>query len=368
MSTSGAVRPPIRILDAAGSSADIGFSHGHAYTEEIRCYASERVSLVASGLWSGGPLAESDVLAIADSMLSAHERFDPELFEEMLAMASTAGISPQQAVIVGGFTDFVDTVRAKVGGVAPLSVTEDDCTTVIVPNSRANGAGIFGQTWDMHDTATDYVLLLRLQPRDAPSVLVFTTTGCLGQIGMNSEGVCVGINNLTCLDGQPGVTWPTVVRAMLKATTAQEALTTLKRAELAGAHNFCILDRHGSGYNVEAMPSVRVVDSLDDEPLVHTNHVLHPDTSKVQAPKDTVLMDSSELRMKTAIGLMKGGLIDVERVMQLTREPDAICQRAIEPYHIESSGAVVMRPSTGDFWACWGRPEDNDYQQVKFND
>ena len=34
----------------------------------------------------------------------------------MMAMASAAGITPAEAVVVGGFTDFVDTVRAATGG------------------------------------------------------------------------------------------------------------------------------------------------------------------------------------------------------------------------------------------------------------
>ncbi len=367
MSAPNGARPPIRILDAAGSPGEIGSRHGTQYADEIKHYATERVELVATGLWSGGPIGESEVLAIAESMLPAHAQFDADLHAEMLAMASAAGISPEQAVIVGGFTDFVDTVRAQVGGIAPLSVTEDDCTAVIVPDSRANNAGIFAQTWDMHDSATDHVLLLRIRPSHQPAALVFTTTGCLGQIGMNSEGVCVGINNLTCLDGRPGVTWPTVVRAMLKASTADEALETLKRAELAGAHNFLIFDRHGTGYNAEAMPSVMAVDCLADEPLVHTNHTLDANTGAVQAPKDSGLLASSDARLATAVEHLRDGSIDVERVMELTREPGAICQSAVEPYHIESSGAAVMRPSTGDFWACWGRPEDNEYERVAFN-
>ena len=57
---------------------------------------------------------------------------------------------------------------------------------------------------------------------------------------------------------------------------------------------------------------------------------------------------------------------DVDRLIEVTREPEAICQRAVEPFHVESSGAAIMRPATGDFWACWGRPEDNEYDHVPF--
>ncbi len=358
-------RPPIRILDADGPPERIGTLHGSTYGEEIRRYTAERVGLVADGLWSGGRLERADVLEIADSMLPAHEAFDPALHVEMLAMADAAGISPAEAVIVGGFTDFVDTVRAVVGGLPPATVVEDDCTAVVVPAARADGAGLLAQTWDMHDSATDHVVLMRLRPADAPAATVFTTTGCLGQLGMNAAGVCVGINNLSGLDGRRGVTWTSVVRGMLKCTSADEALRLLLAADLAGAHSFLIYDRHDCGYVVEAMPSVRPVETLADAPIVHTNHALHPDAQAVEVDKDAGLLASSQARLSTATELLADGEIGADELMALTREPSAICQRATPPYHVESSGAAVMRPATGEFWACWGPPADNEYVAVE---
>lgn len=356
----------IRILDLVGNPSAMGRAHGERFAEEIQRYTAERVELVASGLWSGGSLTTNEVLDIAESMLPAHENFDPALFEELQAMANAAGISAAEAVVVGGFTDFVDTVRAIVGGPIPSELIEDDCTAMIVPDARANGSGIFGQTWDMHDSATEHVVLLRLQPEDAPNALVFTTTGCLGQIGMNETGLCIGINNLVGVDGTRGVSWPSVVRAMLKTETAAEAKSVLLGADLAGAHNFLIFDQHGDGYNVEAMPSARPAIELADDPIVHTNHTVLPESSAVQADKAPGLLDSSSARYDTATTLLAQGDIDVERVMAVTREPEAICQAAVDPYHIESSGAAVMRPSTGEFWACWGRPIDNEYELIEW--
>ena len=344
----------------------MGAAHGAAYAEEIQAYTNARVELVTSGMWSGGALSRDEVLGIAESMLPAHETFDVSIHEEMLAMASAAGISPAEAVIVGGFTDFVDTVRAVVGGPMPESVIEDDCTAMIIPDGRTADGGIYGQTGDMHDDATDHVLLLRIHPDDAPAALVFTTTGCVGQIGMNSEGVCVGINNLVGIDGTRGVNWTSVVRGMLKTSTAAEARDTVLGADLAGAHNFLIFDKHGDGFNVEAMPSARPFAELEAFPIVHTNHTLYPEAQKMQAPKAPGLMDSSASRFETATKLLAEGDIDVERVFDVTRDPDAICQAPVAPYNIESSGAAVMRPSTGDFWASWGQPRYNDYEHISF--
>ncbi len=362
-------RPPIRVLDLAGSRGEIGRRHGAAHADEIRAYTEERVALVAGGRWIDGPIPTADILDIASSMLGAHENFHPGLHTEMTAMAEAAGITPAEAIVVGGFTDFVDTVRAVTGGDHPSTVIEDDCTAVIVPDGRgderADGRhGYYGQTWDMHDTATGFVVLFRLSPADAPAALVFTTTGCLGQIGMNELGVCVGINNLVCTDGARGVTWPTVVRAMLERESADDALNVLLAADLAGAHNYLIFDSDGVGYNIEAMPTARVVTKLDDEPLIHTNHVLHDEAKAVEGKRDHAIKASSAARLQRATELLADGPIDAERLFALTRDTEAICQVPFEPYRIESSGAAVMRPASGDFWACWGPPTDNDYQHI----
>ncbi len=359
-------RPPIRVLDIAGSPEAMGVAHGRAYADEIKVYTRERIGLVAAGTWSGGPMAEGEILELADSMLTAHERHSPTLYAEMLGIAEGAGITPAEAVVVGGFTDFVDTVRAVKGGAHPGSVVEDDCTAMIVPDHRADGAGFYAQTWDMHATATDHVLLLRVTPDDGPPALVFTTTGCLGQLGMNAEGVCVGINNLTATDGKVGVTWPSVVRDVLARDSAKDGLSAIEQADLAGGHNFMVFDRSGIGFNVEAMPTVRPVVELASAALTHTNHLLDPDAREVEGERAPEMQRSSATRLATATDLLDRDGIDENDLMAVTREPGSICQVPVEPFHVETSGAAVMRPKTLDFWAVWGPPDVNDYTKISF--
>ena len=359
-------RPPIRVLDIAGTPEEMGHTHGTAFAEEIRHYTEERVGLVMSGRWSGGPMSRGDVLDLAETMLPAHESHSPTLYAEMCAMASAAGLTPSEAIVVGGFTDFVDVVRAEVGGRHPETVLEDDCTSVIVPDHRADGAGFFAQTWDMHDTATKHVLLLRTKPVDAPAALVFTTTGAMGQIGMSENGVCVGINNLVAIDGTPGVMWTQVVRHALEQDSAEAARDAVLDADLAGGHNFLLFDAEGDGYNIEAMPTARPVTKLSDAAIAHTNHTLSDQSRAVQGPRADVLQDSSKRRLATAEALLDREGINADDLMALTREPDAICQVAVEPYLVESSGAAIMRPKTKEFWAAWGLPKDNDFQKIDF--
>ena len=358
------IRPPMRILDLTGSPAAMGNAHGAAHAEEIRTYAAERVRLAGSEFWAGGEIGRGDVLDIARSCLPAHEAHSASLYAEMCGIAEGAGITPEEAVVVGGFTDFVDTVRAVVGGSHPDEVVEDDCTAFIVPDHRCDGRGFYGQTWDMHDSATEHVVLLRVQPEDGPAALVFTTTGCVGQIGMNEAGVCVGINNLVATDGCPGVMWTSVVRDALMQDSAVAARDAILAAGLAGAHSFLVFDAGGEGHMIEAFPTAGPTVTLDDDALVHTNHALWAEAVAREAPKNEVLKDSSTRRRARALELLDRDGIDEHVLMAVTRDEGAICQVSREPFHIESSGAVVMRPSTLDFWAVWGLPSHNEYVHV----
>jgi isopenicillin-N N-acyltransferase-like protein len=353
----------IRVLNLEGGPSDRGAAHGAAYHNEIRRYTAERIRLAADGSWAGRETTTGDVMALAQAMLPAHREYAPDLVEEMEAMAAAAGITTAEAVVVGGFTDFVDAVRAE--GARPL-IEEDDCTAVMVPPAAAaGGAPLFGQTWDMHDSATEHVTMMRVRPETGPSALLFTTVGCLGQIGLSSRGLVVGINNLTAADGRPGVTWPFVVRKALQQDNLEAALGCVLDADLAGGHNYLLMDGNGAGYNIEAMPGHRAVTPLGEEPLVHTNHCLDEQARKLEAPRPADLQASSEARLAKAIEMVSRRPVGVDDLVAMTREPEAICRRSEPPHHNESSGAVIIGPAGGDFWACWGVPADNDYEYFR---
>ena len=353
----------IRHLVLQGSPPQRGDRQGQAFREDIRRYADERIHLASNGSWAGRPSTREDVLGLAEAMLPAHRAYAPDLSEEMEAMAAASGLSAAEAVIVGGFTDFVDVVRARAGA----AHEEDNCTAVLIPNALASGHGFMAQTWDMHDSATEHVVLLEIQPESGPRAFVYSTVGCLGQIGLNDVGIAIGINNLTSATGRVGVTWPFVVRKALEQTDIEAALACVVEAELAGAHNYLLLDAHGRGYNVEAMPGCRTVTKLEDSPLMHTNHCLHVDARREQAERPPALLESSKRRLSRAAELLAGSdPITLERLMALTRDRVAICQRSEPPFHIESSGGAIMRPATGELWAVWGLPSENEYEAFRF--
>ena len=350
----------LRVTRLVGDAAERGRSHGEAHGAAIREYAEERIELAANGAWAGRAATAADVLALAREMLPAHEAYDADLYAEMVAMAAAAGVSPEAALVAGGFTDVVDAIR-NAGGPSP---EEDDCTAALVPASRTGGlGGLFAQTWDMHDSATPHVVLLDIRPRAGPAALVFSTVGCLGQIGVNEAGITVGINNLVCTDGRLGVTWNFVVRRALAATTLEDAVRAVREADLAGGHDYLLMDADGRAINLECTARVRVETPLSGAPLVHTNHCIHADTRAAEAKRDAGLLASSHQRLATAGRAIAEGVIDVPRLQALMAEPTCICRHGEPPGHIETSGAIVVRPATRELWATWGPPDANPWQR-----
>lgn len=360
-------RGKIRVLSVGGTAYDMGWTHGEQYREEIRRYAAERVALVEEGQWSGKrPLTRQQVLGLAEACLPAHEAYAPDLMDELRGMAAATDLSLAELIIVGGFTDFIDTVYRANQRQTLLepALAIDDCTAFIIPDDQAQGAGFLGQTWDMHDTATEFVIMLRIEEAEMADALLFTSTGCLGQIGMNAHGIAVGINNLLGADGQFGVTWPFVIRKVLQQDNIEDALACITEAPLAGAHNYLLFDGLGNGFNVEAMSSHHVVTSLNGEAIVHTNHCLMPETQTLAQPRLPASQAHSENRLSYAQEVLAERPVTIEHLQELTRQAP-VCTISTPPFHVESCGAAIMRPKSGDLWAVWGVPCDNEYEQFR---
>ena len=330
---------PLRVIELAGSPTELGRGHGEACGPMIRRYVEERLERATDQRWSGGGAVTREfILELADSTLAAHEAYSPGLHEEMVAMAEAAGITPGEAVVVGGFTDLVDLIRVRAGEAA----TEDNCTAVLDP---ANG--VLAQTWDMHASAGEYVYVFRMSPDRGPASIVFTTAGCLGQIGMNEAGIAIGINNLTSW-GKVGVTWPFVVREVLGRTDFDAAVDAVVSADVAGGHNFLVLGPDGRGVNVEAMPGHKEITTVTGSPFVHTNHCLAPGAVAEEAPRLQEAVESSDIRLKLATELAR----DLEA---LFAEPD-ISRHASNPEETATCGAVIMEPERRSRRAVWGVP------------
>ncbi len=359
--------PPIRSLTVSGDPYDLGFQHGRAYAEAIGKLTEERLQLCATDDWAKAGVHHHVILDLAARCMPYHHRFDEALCAELEGVSDGSGVPMVELLIMNGFTDFVDVLHQHVvddpGG----------CTAALTsPSVSADGRGYLAQTWDMHTTATPYVIMLDIRPNAGPSVMTFTLNGCVGMIGLNDAGVAVGINNLYTKEGKKGVTWPFVVRKMLAQTDVDSAMAVLEDADLAGAHNYLVMgaDRKGDvqGYNVEAVPGLRSVTTLETT-LAHANHCVEPAMVSLERPRSELAMRSTVTRLEQAQAYLSEhtGQINKDVLIKLTRLREgagfSVCQTPVEGYEVESSGACVMSPGTREMWAVWGLPSEGEFER-----
>lgn len=364
--------PKMRLLEISGAPFEMGRQHGAAYAEAIRELTEDRLRLSSNSNWTGKNLSRPDIVALGQACLPYHQAYAPELMEELGGLGEATGLGLAELVILNGFTDFIDTVYAYqpqplVETPVPAHPGLDDCTAFIVnPDATTEGQGFFGQTWDMHETATPYVILLKGQPAQGLKFLTLTITGCIGMIGLNEAGIAIGINNLVTADGQVGVTWPFVIRRVLAQDNLEEALACITTAQLAGGHNYMLADAKGRGYNVEAMARRYHVEEINSGAVAHTNHCLIPRNIEVERERLPQSQASSTTRLSRGQALLSSGQITLADLFALTRDHGAangICVHPEAPLFLESCGATIMRPATGEMWAVWGNPCQNEYER-----
>ena len=136
-----------------------------------------------------------------------------------------------------------------------------------------------------------------------------------------------------------------------------------RRCRLVRRSQHLLFDSKGNGVSIEAMPDALGIEMLEETPVVHTNHCRRPLTQAEESQRPPTLQASSEARLSRALDLLDGATFTVDDLMALTRDPEAICQVSAPPYHVESCGAAIMRPKTGEFWAVAGRPDLNEYER-----
>jgi isopenicillin-N N-acyltransferase-like protein len=113
---------------------------------------------------------------------------------------------------------------------------------------------------------------------------------------------------------------------------------------------------------VEATPTMTSVEYLDNGPLIHTNHCLAPETIAVEAERPNTLTISSTDRISQARDLLTAIPHTQQSLTAILADERSICRYPDPVFSYETSGAAIMRPATGDFWACWGRPSENGFE------
>lgn len=336
-----------------------GLSHGEEFKQAIKELVSIRLELMLAK----NPLLKNKIKELAYEQWDVSQNFSPYISKEIKGIADGSGLNIEDIIILNNYTDFRD-----------IELKDEGCSTIYSKNETHNSSG---QTWDMHSSAKKYVCVIETpQTKNQLAGVHFSLVGCVGMMGVNQQGLLVGVNNINTKNAKVGLIWPLLVRHLLNMSTLKDIKKSLIKSPVTSGHNYLISSPQ-MGEHWEVTPQIAdCTSSLDEKSsgaIFHTNHCL---SSKVKQLEDETSLSSTthvrfDLLEKKVLSLNShNDFIDL--LKDHTNYPKSICSHyesgAQDPSMTCGGGVIDYMPNSDfkiHFWrGC--QKYDDDYIEYNF--
>ena len=250
---------PIRETQLTGSAEQRGFHYGRENKDQIQAFLADGHARLQQT--SPNPINFNNIDTSLQNYAAIFAEQIPDLHAELTGLAEGAEISFTQAVLLQ--------VRREIGGYSKFQGS-GDCTTFAASDGDTP---VLAQTVDLNADLTDHLQLLRVynQHTDITS-LIFSYTGLLGYLGMNSAGLAVGINLVLGGDWDVGIPPYLAIRHILdNAHNPQQAISMLSDMTVASSRAITLCHADETCV-VEILNNE--IEVMCGQQLVHTNHFL----------------------------------------------------------------------------------------------
>ncbi|MFB9462685.1 C45 family autoproteolytic acyltransferase/hydolase [Streptomyces cinereospinus] len=248
----------------AGGHFAMGRQHGAARAAALRAFLDDGTARLAHLMT--GPVSWDGLRAAVAGYRAETERQTPDLAAEVRGLAAGADLSEDEAWLLQSRRELLGYHKVPTLG---------DCTTYARAGEAAWHGPVLAQTVDLNGDLDDVIAVLDVAPAGGRRVLVLSFGGLLGYLGVNEDGLAVGINLVLGGDWRPGLPPYLAVRHLLeRAGTVAEALDVLAGLRLASSRSLTLCDPRASAWVEVLGDDIRAVRS---DAHVHTNHFLHPD-------------------------------------------------------------------------------------------
>ena len=328
-----------------GDPFSAGYQHGAALAEALHAFLDDGLTRLDRILPE--PVTLASLAPRLGAFSDAITAQTPDLAEELRGLAKGADISHDQALLLQ--------VRREVMGYSKIP-TMGDCTTYARAGVSQPGTAVLAQTVDLNGDLDDQVSVLDVaRPGSGRRSLVLSFGGLLGYLGINSDGLAVGLNLVLGGEWRPGLPPYLAIRHLLDtATGVDDAVAILRGLRLASSRSLMLCDASKAVYVEILGDEIRVIDSQE---LVHTNHFLHPDF----VPHDELNIfarNSSLLRLKAcqaALTSLPADASPEEHFALMSAAPICVADTG-DVRRERTVAAVVMRPEFGELYVRPGDP------------
>lgn len=244
----------VAYVPASGEPYEVGRRHGEARADALRAFVGDglcRLNRVMSP-----SVTRADLGPVIRAHRAVIECATPDLATEIQGLAAGAGLTHDEALLLQ--------LRREVMG---YRTVRGDCTTY----ARLGPDPVLAQTVDLNGDLDDQIAVLDVGRR----ALILSFAGLLGYLGVNSDGLAVGLNLVLGGRWRPGLPPYLAIRHLLDtASDVDEAIEILRGLPLASSRSIMLCDPNQAAYVEILEDEQRVVRGRE---LVHTNHYLHPD-------------------------------------------------------------------------------------------
>jgi isopenicillin-N N-acyltransferase-like protein len=279
-----------------GTPREMGLMYGEEFRDKIQEFALSRIARLRQYTleYCKQTVTEDQLIQRISVLIPPHKNYDNDIWNEFCGIAKGANISYEMLIIAMGYTDLRDYITQQIS-----SEISDvgGCSAFIVPDRHSSQGVLCGQTWDMTVEAFKYLVIVHRRPNNGPETIYLTTMGCLGLIGMNSDGIVVGNTNLMAVDNTQGVNYLFTISRALNARSIDESVGSIVNTPRLAGHNFYVANAE-KGVNIEATARLAYCSLIEERIHVHTNHYLNQSLQAVEKKLPKNIYENTHYRFE----------------------------------------------------------------------
>jgi hypothetical protein len=282
---------------------------------------------------------------------------EPEIFENICGLAKGAAISLNAATYLQYRREILQAMHKQ---------AIPECSLFAMRQSPAGF--VLGQTIDLKSFFRKFGVLVRtLAHGDRPVSLHYSFPGLLGYAGMNSAGLCVGINMVQSAGWKIALSPYLLVQKILQSRSAADACAMLKAIDVSSSR--CITFGDATNlYCAELHPDLRHVEHA--ETVVHTNHYIF-DALRPLDKSNVLARKQSRLRLERLASLRAAmASPSAAAVMRVFADhegyPNSICYHSDgQPHRLDTVAAICMFAATREFVTLSGHPCEGQFERFQ---
>jgi isopenicillin-N N-acyltransferase-like protein len=347
--------PPTRYreIEVSGPPRELGRQIGETAGEEVRGFceiALERVQKTT-------PISREKAMEVARHSADVAERYSFDMMEELRGTAEAAGVSIDDLMLLQ--------VRNQ------LQPEKDaGCTALSLAADAKLGRGpIVAQNWDNDPALDAMTVVLTRRPAGKPALTTCTQAGLISYLGFNEAGIGACVNTLPAPSREVGVPHYFILRAIYEASTLDEVVQAVQRAERAIPANIMLATPEGPADLEVTIGDVHLLRPNGNGWLTHTNHCLHPALVPINNEFPELIQSHARKRRIDRLVAALDEEIDIDAVQTILADhddhPTSICRHAnADPVFgfWETVFSIIIEPNQRRMHVSRGTPCNHPYE------